>query len=82
MGVVFDGTHRSIGSVEPVVHVPYVVLLVNLVHIAIVAIVAMLCRAGRGRGQDVVGLDLRRRGPTRHRGGLPWGRLRTMGTHR
>ena len=43
MGVVFDGTHRSIGSVELVVHVPYVVLLVNLVHIATVA---MLCRTG------------------------------------
>ena len=62
MGVVFDGTHRSIGSVELVVHVPYVVLLVNLVHIATVA---MLCR-GRGPGwsvwsRSVVGLDLRRR---------------------
>ena len=40
MGAVFDGTHRSIGSVEPVVHVQYVVLLVNLVHIATVAMMA------------------------------------------
>ena len=46
MGVVFDGTHRSIGSVELVVLVPYVVLLVNLVHIAIVA---TLCRTGGPR---------------------------------